>query len=101
MRRSPLVRGLVWGLAACVLLPIVLSITLGTGGLLAAVGDAAAATVCRRVALGLGILWIAALAATTLASGMLTLTALAEPRGRHGRGGRRPRRRRPPRDAGR
>ena len=97
MRPAPLVRSLMCGLAAIVLLPILLSVTLGTASLLAAVGDAAAAAACRWTALAVGILWIVALAATTVISGLLTLA-------RSGRGGRRRRRsgrRLRPRDAGR
>ncbi|MFM8415576.1 MAG: hypothetical protein ACKOCX_12735 [Planctomycetota bacterium] len=65
MHHDPVRRGLAWGLAAIVLLPMVALVTLGTGGLLAAVGDAAAATVCRWVAVPLGLLWVVAIAATT------------------------------------
>ena len=79
MKSAPLVRGLVWGLTATLLLPIVLTVTLGTGSLLAAVGDLPAAAVCSRVALAIGMLWIIALAATTVVSGLLTLAG--PPRG--------------------
>ncbi len=94
MRSAPLVRSLMCGLAAIVLLPIVLSVTLGTASLLAAVGDAAAAAACRWTALAIGVLWGVALAATTVITGLVTLT-------RSGRGVRRRRRRLQPRDAGR
>lgn len=99
MKPAPLVRGLVWGLVASILLPIAVTVTIGTGGLLAAVGDQAAAAVCRRVALVLGILWITALAGTTIVSGLIAAArgGRPEPRRRH----RRRRDRRPPRDAGR
>jgi hypothetical protein len=99
MKSAPLVRGLVWGLAAVLLLPIVLSVTLGTGSLLGAVGDSQAAAVCRRVALGIGMLWITALAATTVVSGIITLVS-SRRRPRRRRVGRR-KRPRPPRTAGR
>lgn len=68
MKHDPVRRGLTWGLAATLLLPMVLVVTLGIGGLLAAVGDDAAATACRWVALPLGVLWVAAIAATTALS---------------------------------
>jgi hypothetical protein len=74
MRHVPLVRGLVWSVAATLLLPILLTVTLGTASLLAAVGDANAAAVCRWAVLGLGILWIAALVATTALSALVTLS---------------------------
>ena len=63
--RSASARGLAWGLAATLLLPMVLAVTLGTAGLLAAVGDERAATVCRWVAVPLGGAWVVAIAATT------------------------------------
>lgn len=68
MHHDPVRRGLAWGLAAIVLLPMVTVVTLGTGGLLAAVGDVTAATVCRWVALPLGLLWAVAVAATAALS---------------------------------
>lgn len=85
MKNDPLRRGLAWALAATLLLPMVLVVTLGTGGLLAAVGDDAAA-VCRWVAVPLGILWVVAVAAT---ASLAALLLLAGPRS-----GRPPRRRR-------
>lgn len=94
MRSAPLVRSLTCGLAAIVLLPILLSVTLGTASLLAAVGDAAAAAACRWTGLAVGILWVVALAATTVISGLLALA-------REGRSDRHRSRRRRPRAAGR
>ena len=96
-----LVRGLAWGLAAAILLPIVLAVTLGTGSLLAAVGDPAAAAACRWAAVVIGMLWLVALAATTIACGLLAVVGqpLRERR-RHHLPARR-RTRRDPRDAGR
>ena len=80
MKPTPLVRGLTLGLAAAVLLPIVLAVTLGTGSLLAAVGDTSAAAVCRRVALAIGMLWVVSLVATTVLSALLTLAGPRRPR---------------------
>lgn len=73
MHHDPVRRGLAWGLAAIVLLPMVTIVTLGTGGLLAAVGDEAAASVCRWVAVPLGLLWAVAIAATTALSAVSQL----------------------------
>lgn len=73
MHHDPVRRGLVSGLAATLLLPIVLAITLGTAALLAAVGDATAATACRWVALPVAMLWVVAVVATTVLSAMLQL----------------------------
>lgn len=99
MRPAPLVRSLMCGLVASILLPILLSVTLGTASLLAAVGDGVAAAACRWTALAVGVLWIVALAATTVMSGLVALARVE-------RGGRHRRRRRDghrlrPRDAGR
>jgi hypothetical protein len=71
MHHDPVRRGLVWGLAATLLLPIVMAVTLGTAALLAAVGDATAATACRWAALPLAMLWGVAVVATTALSAML------------------------------
>jgi hypothetical protein len=98
MKHDPVRRGLIWGLAATLLLPLVLVVTLGTAALLAAVGDDAAAAVCRWIALPLGVLWAAAIAATTALSAtahLAHLAHLARPGRRRGR--RRLRRDRPQR----
>ena len=73
MHLDPVRRGLVWGLAATLLLPLVIAVTLGTAALLAAVGDLTAATVCRWVALPVAILWGVAVVATTALSAMLPI----------------------------
>jgi hypothetical protein len=90
MNRDPLRRGLAWGLAATLLLPIILAVTLGTAALLAAVGDAAAAAVCRWLAIPLGGVWIVAVIATTALSAATQLAAGTGrrrwPRGRRRRG---------------
>ena len=73
MHHDPVRRGLVWSLAATLLLPLVIAVTLGTGALLAAVGDLTAATVCRWVALPVAMLWGVAVVATTALSAMLQI----------------------------
>ena len=80
MRRNVLRRGLTWCVVALLLLPIVLVVVLGLGGLLAALGDGAAAAVCSRVALGLGVLLVVAIVATTAVNSLALLTAPGRPR---------------------
>ncbi|MDA0254456.1 MAG: hypothetical protein O3C39_07000 [Planctomycetota bacterium] len=80
MNRDPLTRGLAWGLTATLLIPVVLAVTLGTAALLAAVGDTAAAAVCRWVAVPVGGAWVVAVVATTVLSAASQLAAQAEPR---------------------
>jgi len=92
MNRHVLTRGLTWCVVAIILLPVLLAVVLGLGGLLAALGDSVAAAACGRVALALGVLLVAAVIGTTVVN---ALTLLAPPRRRR----RRPaRRRRPPDD---
>jgi hypothetical protein len=85
MRHDPLRRGLVWGLAATLLLPMVMAVMLGTAALLAAVGDELAAAVCRWSAVPLAVLWGVAIAATTALSAASQLTARRPPPGRRRR----------------
>jgi hypothetical protein len=73
MRLSPFRRLLAWSVTASLLLPIALTLVLGLGSLLAALGDAAAATACGRLTLALGVAWLTAVVATTVASGLMTL----------------------------
>jgi hypothetical protein len=68
MRPDPVRRGLVWGLGATLLLPMVIAVSFGTASLLAAVGDTAAAGVCRWASLPLAILWAVAVDAPTALS---------------------------------
>ena len=67
-QRYGLRRGLAWCLVAVVLVPVALAVVLGLGGLLGALGDAAAAAACGRIALGLGVVFVVALVATTATS---------------------------------
>ena len=79
MNRDPLARGLAWGLTATLLIPIILAVTLGTAALLAAVGDTAAATVCRWIAVPVGGFWVVAIVATTVLSAAAHLATAARP----------------------
>lgn len=66
-------RLLVAGVTGSLLLPIVVAVVTGLGVLLEAVGDAAAAVVCGRVALIAGVAWLVALVTTAVASGAALL----------------------------
>lgn len=88
MQRKHLRRGLAWCLVAVLLLPVVLVVVVGLGGLLAALGDGAAAAVCGRVAVALGVLFVTAVVAATAVN---ALAILAQPPRRRRRGRRRPR----------
>lgn len=92
MNRDVLRRWLAWCVVAVLVLPAGLAVVLGLGGLLAALGDAAAAAACGRVALGLGVLFVTAVVATTACN---ALAILAPPRRRRPRRGRRRPRRGP------
>jgi hypothetical protein len=73
MNSDPVRRGLAWGLGATLFLPLVIAVSLGTAALLAAVGDTAAASVCRWASLPLAMLWVVAVIATTALSAALQL----------------------------
>lgn len=82
--RGIILKLLAWSLIAAVLLPVVVAVVLGLGALLAAVGDAPGAVVCRRLGLVAGVLWLVALVATTVASGIAAIESASrgdEPRG--------------------
>jgi hypothetical protein len=87
-------RALVWCVAATLLLPVLLAVLLGLGGLLAAVGDPAAARACSRAGLAVGVLWITAVVGTSAVTA-IAVVALPQPPRPRGRKLRR-RRRRPP-----
>jgi hypothetical protein len=70
-------RLLVWGLGGTVLLPVVLAVVFGLGGLLASLGDATGAAICRGVALAVGAAWVVSLAGTVLATAVVTLESAA------------------------
>lgn len=80
MHRPPIRAALTWGLVATLLLPVVLAVVLGLGGLLAAVGDESGARACRRVALAAGVVWLVAVVATTAASAVAVLERPEPPR---------------------
>jgi len=80
-----------WAVAGTLLLPVVLSLVLGLAGLLAGLGDASAALVCRRLALVVGVLWAVALAATTVLNALFIMARPARRRGRRRRRMRGPR----------
>lgn len=78
-------RGLAWGLAATVLLPVALAVVLGLGGLMAALGDDGGAVACQRLALVAGGLWIVSIVATTVLNAIAALERSGRrrrPRGR-------------------
>lgn len=74
-------RLLVWSLGGTVLLPVVLAVVFGLGGLLASLGDAPGAAICRALALALGAAWVVSLAGTVLATAVVTLESPGDMRG--------------------
>lgn len=75
MPRHPIRQLVLWGVVATLLLPVVLAVVLGLGGLLHGLGDATGGRVCFRLALGVGATWAVAIVATTVASALATLVA--------------------------
>jgi hypothetical protein len=75
MPRHPIRQLVLWGVVATLLLPVVLAVVLGLGGLLHGLGDAAGGRVCLRLALGVGAAWAVAIVATTVTSALATLAA--------------------------
>ena len=101
MNRPAIKTALLWGVAATLLLPVVLAVVLGLGGLLAAVGDAAGAKACSRMALVAGAAWLVAIVATTATTALALLDQAPPPRRlKQRRRRRRERLRRPPRGLG-
>lgn len=72
LRRS-LYSGLTWGVVATLVLPVVLAVLVGLGGLLRSLGDVPGAVVCGRVALAIGTVWITAVVVTTAATAVAVL----------------------------
>lgn len=68
-------RFLAWGVTLTLLLPMVIVVVLGLGGLLSSLGDEAGASACGRVGLVVGVAWFLALAGTAAASGLIALEA--------------------------
>lgn len=71
--RETVRRCLAFAVLMTLLLPMVIAVVLGLGGLLASLGDVAGATACRRVGLIVGAVWFIALAGTATASGIMAL----------------------------
>lgn len=80
MHRSPIRAALTWGVAATLLLPVVLAVVLGLGSLLGAIGDESGARACGRVALAAGAAWFVAVVATTAVSAVALLDRAERPR---------------------
>lgn len=66
-------RLLAWGVVLSLLLPVVLVLVLGLGGLLRGMGDALGGQLCVRLALLIGLGWAAAVILTAVAGGLLVL----------------------------
>lgn len=66
-------RLLAWGVVLTLLLPMVIAVVLGLGGLLSSLGDEAGGAACGRVGLVVGVVWFMALAGTAAASGIMAL----------------------------
>jgi hypothetical protein len=75
-------RILLVGVASSLLLPVAMSVVFGLGTLLDSLGDETGGAVCGRVALGLAALWLTAVIATAVASGV---SALDQPSARSSR----------------
>lgn len=71
--RGVLRRILMIGVASALLLPVAMSVVFGLGALLKSLGDVAGGRVCGRVALALAVLWLTAVVATAVASGVAAL----------------------------
>lgn len=73
--RSTVVRFLTGSVVAALLMPMVLGVVLGLAALLAALGDAPAAILCRRIGLVVGVLWLVSVIATAIAGGLVAIDA--------------------------
>lgn len=67
-------KGLARGLVAMLLLPVVLAIVLGLGGLLSALGDGVGAAICLRAGLVVGVLWLTSIVATVAGTAIAELS---------------------------
>ncbi len=80
---SVLHRVLAWSVVLGLLLPVVIVLVIGLAGLLAGMKDDAGSLLCLRIAMGLGVGWISAIAITAVTSGVRLLeqteNALANP----------------------
>jgi len=66
-------RILAWGVVLALLLPVVLILLLGLGGLLGGMGDTVGQSLCVRLGLLIGLGWAAAVVTTAVAGGLLLL----------------------------
>lgn len=74
--RPTVIRMLVLSIVASLLLPIVIAVVVGLASLLAALGDDAAAVVCRRASLAVGVLWFVSVVVTAVASGVVAVDSI-------------------------
>lgn len=74
MHRNPIRRILLWGVLATLLLPVVLAVVLGLGGLLGGLGDAVGSRFCLRAGLVVGAAWLVSIVVTTVSAALATLT---------------------------
>lgn len=88
MLRRPFRRGLLVSLTGLLVFPVILAMTFGTAALLEAVGDSMAASACRWIALGLGIMWGGTVVMTAALSAFISLDHGDRPK-RRSRGRRR------------
>ena len=79
MNRDGLRRGLGWGLVATLVLPVLLAVVLGLGGLLGQLGDAAGAVVCGRIGLVVGVAWLTAIVGTVAVTAACVLAGHSRP----------------------
>ncbi|MBT6055558.1 MAG: hypothetical protein HN985_08840 [Planctomycetaceae bacterium] len=70
---SVLHRVLAWSVVFGLLLPVVIVLLLGLAGLLAGVRDEAGGLICLRIAMGLGVGWVSAIAITAVTVGVRML----------------------------
>jgi hypothetical protein len=66
-------RMLLWGVVLALLLPVVLMLLLGLGGLLGGMGDTVGRSLCVRFGLLIGLGWAVAVVITAVAGGLLLL----------------------------
>ncbi|NDC62755.1 MAG: hypothetical protein EBZ59_01905 [Planctomycetia bacterium] len=66
-------RFLVRGVLLSLLLPVVLAVVVGLGGLLSSLGDESGGIACGRLALVLGVAWVVSIAATAVTTSLVVL----------------------------
>jgi hypothetical protein len=70
---SVLHRVLAWSVVLGLLLPVVIVLVIGLAGLLEGMEDEAGSLLCLRIAIGLGVGWISAIAITAVTVGVQML----------------------------